>query len=313
MAKADRSAGTDERGILAPLTEAIAHRIDEERHGTVVARDPGFVRRFVPHVEQWMRYFSPEVRGIENLPVTGPVLVVSNHSCLFYMPDTWMVGAAITERRGADAPAYAMVYDLLFGIPAVGSSLRRLGAVPASGGEGERLLAEGALILDYPGGDAEACRPWAERDRIIFSGHMGFVRLALRAGVPVVPVVAYGSHHAVVVLSRGETLARALGLARLRIKVFPILLGPLGVTSALMPPLPMPAEVTVEFMAPLDWSAFGPDAANDEDVVRACYNEITGAMQATLDRLHAEKPHPVLRGWSQLLRKGGRPMNFGSE
>jgi hypothetical protein len=36
-------------------------------------------------------------------------------------------------------------------------------------------------------------------------------------------------------------------------------------------------------------------------------------MQATLDRLHAEKPHPVLRGWSQLLRKGGRPMNFGSE
>lgn len=175
MAKADRSAGTDERGILAPLAEVIAHRIDEERHGTVVPRDPGFVRRFVPHVEQWMRYFSPEVRGIENLPVTGPVLVVSNHSCLFYMPDTWMVGAAITERRGADAPAYAMVYDLLFGIPAVGSSLRRLGAVPASGGEGERLLAEGALILDYPGGDAEACRPWAERDKIIFSGHMACV------------------------------------------------------------------------------------------------------------------------------------------
>src|SRR5664280_3803611 len=104
-----------------------------------------------------------------------------------------------------------------------------------------------------------------------------------RLGVPVVPVVAYGSHHAVVVLSRGETLARALGLTRLRIKVFPILLGPLGVTSALMPPLPMPAEVTVEFMAPLDWSAFGPDAAKDEDVVRACYDEITGAMQATLD------------------------------
>src|ERR1019366_998060 len=90
MAKADRSAGTDERGIIAQLSEVIAHRIDEERHGTVVPRDPGFVRRFVPHVEQWMRYFSPEVRGIENRPVTGPVLVVSNHSCLLYMPDTWM-------------------------------------------------------------------------------------------------------------------------------------------------------------------------------------------------------------------------------
>ncbi|MGO9027737.1 MAG: 1-acyl-sn-glycerol-3-phosphate acyltransferase [Acidimicrobiales bacterium] len=301
------------RGILAPLTESIGHRITAERNGAVLARDPDFVRRFVAQIEQWMRYFSPEVRGIEHLPLTGPVLVISNHSCVFYMPDTWMVGAAITERRGAELPAYALVYDLLFGIPGVGSMLRRLGAVPASDGEGERLLAEGALILDYPGGDAEACRPWAERDRIVFSGHMGFVRLALRAGVPVVPVVAYGSHHAVVVLSRGETLARVLGLDRLRIKVFPILLGPLGVTSVLAPPLPMPAEVTVEFMPPMDWSALGPGAADDDDVVRGCYEEITGAMQATLDRLRAEKPHPVLRGWSHLLRQGGRPMEFGSE
>jgi 1-acyl-sn-glycerol-3-phosphate acyltransferase len=282
----------------------IANRIDEERAGKVVARDPDFIRRVVPRVAQLMRYFSPEVRGIENLPATGPVLLVGNHSGLFYMPDTWMVGAAITVRRAPDTPAYAMVYDLLFGIPGVTAALRKLGAVPAGGGEGERLLAEGALLLDYPGGDAEACRPWSERDKIVFSGHLGFVRLALRAHVPVVPVVSYGSHHSVVVLSRGEPLARVLGL--------PILLGPLGITSVLTPPLPMPAEVTIEFMEPLDWSSLGPDAAADEDVVRACYEEITTAMQATLDRLRTEKPHPVLRGSSLLLRRGGVPMNLKS-
>jgi 1-acyl-sn-glycerol-3-phosphate acyltransferase len=184
----------------------------------------------------------------------------------------------------------------------VGSMLRRLGGVTASGSEAERVLAEGAAVLVYPGGDMEACRPWTERNRVVFSGHTGFIRLALRTGVPVVPVVSYGSHHAVVILSRGQHLARALGLNKLRIKVFPIVLGPFGVSSILTPPIPMPAAVTVEFMTPIDWSSMGPAAADDDTVVDSCYEQITSAMQATLDRLHAEHPHPVLRGWSRLLR-----------
>jgi len=300
--------GENRRGLLAPLATLIAERIADERSGHVLARDPDFVRRMVAPVTRGMRYFSPEVRGIENLPATGPVLVVGNHSCLFYMPDTWMVALAITARRGADAPAYALVYDLLLGIPGVGSALRRLGGIPANGREAERVLAEDALVLVYPGGDREACRPWAERNRIVFSGHTGFVRLALRAGVPVVPVVSHGAHHAVVVLARGERLAKVLGLDKLRIKVFPIVLGPFGVSSILTPPLPMPAAVTVEFMAPIDWTGLGPAAADDEAVVDACYKEITSAMQATLDRLHAEDPHPVLRGWTRLLRGTAPPL-----
>jgi hypothetical protein len=105
-----------------------------------------------------------------------------------------------------------------------------------------------------------------------------------------------------VVLSRGQHLARALGLNKLRIKVFPIVVGPFGVSSILTPPIPMPAAVTVEFMTPIDWSSMEPAAADDDTVVDSCYEQITSAMQATLDRLHAEHPHPVLRGWSRLLR-----------
>jgi 1-acyl-sn-glycerol-3-phosphate acyltransferase len=136
----------------------------------------------------------------------------------------------------------------------------------------------------------------------VFSGHTGFIRLALRTGVPVVPVVGYGGHQSLVVLSRGEHLARVLGLGRLRIKVFPILLGPWGVTSILTPPPPLPSAITVEFMPPIDWSGLGPDAAEDRAVISACYEEITQAMQVTLDRLYTEQPHPVLRGISHLLR-----------
>lgn len=302
MAGAVDAVEQEQRGILAPLENVIVRRIANERAGPVVVRDPEFVRRLVPLVARAVRYFSPEVRGLENLPESGPALVVGNHSCLFYMPDTWMVALAITSRRGADAPAYALVYDLLLGIPGVGTLLRRLGGVPADSREAARVLAEGALVLVYPGGDREACRPWTDRNRIVFSGRTGFIRLALRTGVPIVPVVSYGSHDAVVVLSRGERLARALGLERMRIKVFPLVLGPFGVSTILTPPPPLPAAVTVEFLAPIDWSGLGPAAAEDEAVVGACYDEITMVMQATLDRLHAEQPHPLRRGFSGLLR-----------
>ena len=294
-------------GLLAPLASVIARRIAAERSEPRRRRDAALVRQLQSPVTRALRYFSPEVRGTDNIPLSGPVMIVGNHSCLFYMPDTWVVALAMTARRGAERPAYALVYDLLLGLPGVGTTLRRLGAIPANGPEAERALAEGAALLVYPGGDKEACRPWTERNRIVFSGRKGFIRLALRTGVPVVPVVSHGSHQAIVVLHRGEALSRALGLSRLRIGVFPLFLGPTGISCILSPPLPMPSVVTVEFMEPIDWSGLGPEAADDEAAVDACYKEITTAMQSTLDRLHAERRHPVVEGWLRLARGGRLP------
>ncbi len=290
-------------GMLAPLVMPLSRRIENELGGPLFQRDPAFIERQLALVARYTSFFSPEVKGLENLPATGPVLVVGNHSCLMYMPDAWVVGQSIIKRRGLDQPAYALAYDLLFSVPGVGPFLRRIGAIPAGGREAELALQQGAAVVVYPGGDVEACRPWSQRDQVDMAGHKGFVRLALRAGVPVVPVVAHGSHHAVVVVSRGERLARVLGLKRLRINVFPILLGPFGLTSILTPPLPLPAAITVEFLPALNWSGSGPDAANDPAVVDGCYAEITGIMQSALDRLRADHPRPVMRGVAKLVRR----------
>ena len=224
------------------------------------------------------------------------------------MPDVWAVGLELVRRRGLDHPSFALGYDLLFALPGVGPALRRVGTVPASSRFARRALAEGAAVLVYPGGDREACRPWTRRDTVDLGGHRGFVRLALQAGVPVVPVVTHGSHDAVVVVSSGERLATLLGLHRLRINVFPFCLTPLGLTTVLAPPLPMPSAMTVEFLPPLDWSHLGPEAAGDEAAVTACYEEITSVMQAELDRLHVEE-RTVLRGLSNLVRRGGRHLD----
>lgn len=283
------------------MISGLSGRVDHVRDEPLFQRDPEFLRRQLSAVTRYVNYFSPEVRGQLHLPASGPALVVGNHSGLFYMPDAWVVGLEIVRRRGLDQPAYAMGYDLLFSIPGIGSFLRRIGAIPASGQVAEQGLAEGGVVVVYPGGDQEACRPWTERDKIALGGRKGFIRLALRTGVPVVPVVTHGSHDAIVVVSSGERLAKALGLSRIRIKVFPILLAPYGLTTILTPPPPMPSAITVEFLPALDWTDYGPGAADDEAIVATCYEEITTVMQSALDRLHAENRHPVIRGWCNLL------------
>jgi hypothetical protein len=65
----------------------------------------------------------------------------------------------------------------------------------------------------------------------------------------------------------------------------------------------MPAQLTVEFLPALDWSGYGPDAADDEETVSACFDDITGRMQAALDRLAAERPYPLLAGYSLLTAR----------
>jgi 1-acyl-sn-glycerol-3-phosphate acyltransferase len=292
------------RGLQARALTMLSRRIAAGCADTSRPRDPDFIRRQLPAVARYTSYFTPEVRGLDRLPAAGPVLLVGNHSCLFYMPEAWTCGQAVLSRRGIDAPAYVLGYDLLFAVPGVGPFLRRLGVIPASTSQAEAALASGACVLVYPGGDREACRPWAQRNQIDFAGRQGFVRLALRCGVPVVPVVAHGGHHAVFVLARGDRLAGAAGLPTLRINVFPLLAGfPFGIATILTPPLPMPAHLTLEFLPALDWTAYGADAADDAGIVSACYADITGRLQAALDRLAAEHPHPLIQGSSRLAAR----------
>jgi len=274
--------------------------MDQAHAAKSLQRDPEYIKGQIGKVRAYTRYFSPEVRGIEHLPVEGPALLVGNHNGLFYMPDTWVTALAIIDRRGTEHPAYTLTHDLLIALPVVGPFLRHIGAIPASNDEAATVLAEGALVLDYPGGDWEACRPWLDRNIIDFGGRTGFVRLALRCGVPVIPVVGHGSHDSVIVVSRGEAIARVLGLANMHIKVFPILLGPLGLTTAVFPPPPLPSSVTVEFLPPIDWSELGPEAAEDEDIVDRCASEVISMMQSALDRLQVERRHPIRRGFANL-------------
>jgi 1-acyl-sn-glycerol-3-phosphate acyltransferase len=255
-------------------------------------RDPAFIERVRPVLETYTRYFRPEVRGFETVPDHGPFLVVGNHSGGATPPDIPILMTAWWRERGVDEPVYGMFHSAFLALPGVGPVVRKAGALEAGWANAQRVLDRDGIVLVYPGGDHEAFRPFHDRDRIDFAGRTGFVRLALRAGVPIVPAVSCGAHDTVLVASRGERLAALNPIfRRFRIKTMPILLGPPWGISPGFPMVPLPAKIVVQLGAPIDLTAeFGTDAADDDARVQGAYERVTGNMQQILDQLAQERP-----------------------
>lgn len=75
--------------MRARLPALLSRRIAAGRADSSLGRDQEFIRRQLPAIARYTAYFTPEVRGLDRLPAEGPVLVVGNHSCLFYKPEAW--------------------------------------------------------------------------------------------------------------------------------------------------------------------------------------------------------------------------------
>jgi 1-acyl-sn-glycerol-3-phosphate acyltransferase len=280
--------------LLSPLLDAIDQAMAEQKLHDPSQRDPELVAQALPWLKGINRYFGAEVRGWENVPRGEPFLVVGNHSGGLLTVDAAPFMARWIEMRGSEAPLFGLGYDLLFAYPAMGRLLPKLGLLPASRDNARRALDKGGAVMVFPGGDHEVFRPWTERHHVDFGGHTGFIELAIEAGVRVVPMTIHGSHESTFVLTRGEQIARLLGIDRLHVKVFPIIWNiPFGITPAFVPSLPLPSKITVQLGTPIDWSHYGPEQADDAEVRQACYDEITGIMEQALCDLAAERPHPV--------------------
>jgi len=287
-----------ERGFWNKWAEATEAQLQEPARQF----DSEFMRKLVPKMETFGSYFAAEVRDMDRVP-KSPVLLVGNHSGGIITPDTSAVYAAWYRARGFEDPLMGLAFDGIYGVPGWRELMRKIGQMPASMDNAEAALDDGCSVLLYPGGAYEVFRPWKDRNRIAFKGRKGFIRLALKTGVPVVPVVGHGGHETTIVLTRGERLAKLLSLDKVRMDGAPLLFQlPWGISSPATPGVPLPARITVQVCEPLDWNRFGPEDADDPEVLEQCYQEITSIMQTTLDRLAIEDPRPLL---SRFVRRTG--------
>ena len=255
-------------------------------------RDPRAIaqldRLLGPFLERW---FEPEVRGLGQIP-DGPALYVGNHNGGLCSADTFILGTHLHRERGLGAVPYGLAHQWVLGWPLVHQLLVPLGAVRACHRNAHRIFDRGGKVLVYPGGDIDSVRPSHQRDRIVFGPRRGYVKLALRAGVPIVPIVAAGAHDTFHVFDDGRWLAEALGLHRhFRLDVFPTTLSiPWGLSvGAMLPYFPLPTRILIEAMEPVVFDRRGEEAARDDAYVEACHRRVHGAMERTLRRLLVER------------------------
>jgi 1-acyl-sn-glycerol-3-phosphate acyltransferase len=256
-------------------------------------RDPAYIRETLPALRALSKlYFRADVRGLDTIPATGPVLMVGNHSGGTMIADTFVFAQAFYDHFGPERQFHQLAHDLLFKVPGVRALVQRFGTIPASPANMKRALDRDAALLVYPGGDHEAYRPSWRSGEIGFGGRTGFVKLALEHDIPIVPVVSIGGQETALFLGRGRRLASALRLDRLRLNVLPVAIGPpFGVTVLDLPGrLPLPSKITIRVLDPIDLRVrLGPDPDLDEG-----YRLVTQTMQRSLTELGRERRFPII-------------------
>lgn len=263
---------------------------DSDSADWLALRDAAYLGRLMPLLRLAVKlYFRSEVQGLDNIP-DGGALLVSNHSGGLVPMDVPVVAVAFHDHFGGERPFYVLAHDglLQIGKPVLGPA----GFLPASRDNALAALRSGATTMVFPGGDYDVFRPTKDAHKIDFGGRKGYVRTALDAGVPIVPVVSIGGQEQLLVLSRGEWLARLLRLDKLfRLKIAPIIVGvPFGLTSGFVPNLPLPAKIVTRVLEPVHIvDEFGPDPDID-----AVDRTVRDRMQQAVDDLARERRFPII-------------------
>jgi 1-acyl-sn-glycerol-3-phosphate acyltransferase len=213
------------------------------------------------------RYWRVRTSGLEHLP-SGPCVLVANHSGALPL-DGPLLHRVVRRERPQLPDARWLLEDQLFYAPLLGALANRLGAVRATPENAHRLLDEGRPLIVFPEGIPGLSKPFSERHHLARFGRGGYLKVALRAGVPVIPVAMIGGEEST------PLLARLPG-------------GVLGFEYLPLTLPPLPSRWKVRFGAQVLLGGAPPDAEGDPGFFEAKNLEVRDALQGLLDALVAE-------------------------
>ncbi len=229
-------------------------------------------------------WFRVEVEGIENVPAEGGALLTSNHSGAL-PPDAPMIMQAIRREHSRPRPLYMLGEHWFKGYPGVSALTAKIGLVAAHPANAQRLLAdEQRLALVFPEGIKATRKLYWQRYRLRRFGRGGFVRTAIRAGVPIVPVAVVGAEEAMPIFAHVPLLKQLTGLPYFPVgHAFPHF----GLAAALMY---LPAKFRIHVLEPIELSHLGPDDAEDVALVQSLAEDVRNRIQAQLEQmLHSRR------------------------
>jgi 1-acyl-sn-glycerol-3-phosphate acyltransferase len=191
----------------------------------------------------YSKWFRAEWDGLEKIPDVGGALLVANHAGAI-PSDAPVIMHGIEKELGR--PVYGLADYFFRSIPVVGTLWARAGGVSARPANAYRLLKEqDQLALVFPEGTKGPSKSYTDRYQLRRFGRGGFIEIAMRAGVPVIPIAVVGSEEAMPVVFRLPTLARALGVPYVPVTANLLAFGPLGVV------LPFPAKFKLRVLDPV--------------------------------------------------------------
>jgi 1-acyl-sn-glycerol-3-phosphate acyltransferase len=286
-----QSAGGIQGLIAKRVASATEHALEGPNQKLLLAQRPAW--------EALCKYyFRLETSGWERLPQETSLLI-GVHSGGALTMDAWTFVFAWWRRFGTERVLHPTAHDVLMAAPGLGDYFRQVGVIPASRQGVTAALSAGRDVIIWPGGDVDAMRNWRKRDQAVLGGRTGFIRQAIRSGVPIVPVASVGGHDTAFVLSEGRWIANGLdrisGLKKkLRGTRMPIVLGiPFGLTIETIPThLPLPAKIRTELLDPI-YVDDDPERVNDRAYIDSIYEQVQSTIQDGMDRLARQRRFPI--------------------
>jgi 1-acyl-sn-glycerol-3-phosphate acyltransferase len=264
--------------LLRAQTGSVRRRLEGDYEIDDFGRDEAFLSVVLSLAQfLYQSYWRVEVTGTEYVPDQGRALLVSNHSGVLPF-DGLMLGLALYNETPSQRLPRALADSWFPTLPFVSTLLQKTGQVQAHPWNALRLLERDELVAVFPEGTRGIGKPFRERYQLQRFGRGGFIKVALQAGAPIIPVAVVGAEEIYPVIGRWEPLARLLGLP-----FFPVTptwpwTGPLGLA-------PLPTKWFIDIGQPIHLDGYDTRAAANPSVVA----RLTDQVRTTIQRMLLER------------------------
>jgi len=233
---------------------------------------------WIDYWRMFERYHRYSIEGLEHLESDRSMLIAGYHGRPIAL-DMCIFTIAFFDRYGY--LPHGIVHRGLESFPLLKAFTDALGFVTDDGPEMARAVARGEHIVVTPGGGQEGCRSFRERYTVAWQGRTGYVRLAAKYGLPIVPVAGAGADDTYIGLNNAEALGRRIGFPRRWAFSLWLGFGPLGLYPY-SPPFPVRMHQFVG--EPIDPWGGVPQPDAPPALIDAVHNRVVTALQGLLDR-----------------------------